>query len=82
MTRTQNKHDAYARVSVMQVNATSSAVKLIRMNDDDTETEGEEVWIPRSLLSHSAESYLDRAGFNAPVSVEIRKWKLVQLGWV
>lgn len=73
MTRVSDKRDRYASVTVTYNGRTSKAVNLIR--------DGEAQWIPWSLLSYAAEEVLEGEGPGAIVELEIREWKLKELGW-
>lgn len=75
MTRVSDKKDRYARVSVNVVKTTEKAVIL---NKD-----GDQQPVPRSLLSFHAEKLIsDPRSKGTTQIIEIKEWKLLELGWV
>lgn len=74
MTRTSDKHDRYKTVTARFLGTTEKAAKLQR--DGDTQ------WIPYTLMSYSAEELVTESGLGEDLELEIREWKLRELGWV
>jgi hypothetical protein len=74
MTRTSDKRDRYKSITVTYHSRSVKAVQLIR--------DGDAQWIPWTLLSYSAEDLLEGEGPGTIVDLEIREWKLRELGWL
>jgi len=73
MTRVSDQRDRYATVECQYLERTAKAVRL--------EKDGDPQWFPWSLLSYAAEETLEGEPPGSVVELEIRAWKLKELGW-
>ena len=77
MTRTKNKGDRYAKTSVFKKTATMNAARVAHIDHPE-----DEEWIPLSLFYHMGESAFKSAKIDDEVRIEVREWKLLELGWI
>lgn len=75
MTRVSNKHDSYAKVEVRLLRTSEKAVLVAQVDGDVNE------WIPRTLFSLASEAAVDAANLGDVLKIEVRAWKLRELGF-
>lgn len=74
MTRLGNANDKYGTVSAM---VTGQSAKAWFMNRD-----GDQQTIAKQLLSYSSEQEIDSSGLGVTLTLEIKEWKLREIGWI
>lgn len=74
MTRLGNSNDKYGTVVVMVTGQTGKAWFMNRDGDQQT--------VAKQLVSYSSEQEIESSGFGIKLILEIKEWKLRELGWV
>lgn len=84
MTKT-TAHDKYRRIEVRLLRHSEGAIRVAKVADvadSHSNVQGAEGWIPRTLFAFHSEQVLDSLAPGGTAEVEVREWKLRELGFI
>lgn len=67
--------DAYVKITATLTRETQNAACLKKEGHDAE-------WVPRSVLSTASDLTIDRAAHGDEITVHVREWKAIELGWL